>query len=879
MEISFVRKKNIICGVIYRQHNTPELFQQYFDEAIEKFTASGKHIYICGDYNIDLLKVGKSSYSNDFLMSLQSCCLVPTIDKPTRVRRTSATLIDNILVNTPEQVSVSGNIISDISDHFSQFCILDSVAEITKIELKNRKVRDFSAFSTIAFTNALSEVDWNEIVYSGGNDVDGSFTTFYNKFNKIVNKHAPFKTLSNRPIKQQSKPWITKGIRASIKVKNKLYMSGNDTLYKHYRNKIAQLVRLSKKNFFFDFFNNHISNMKKTWQGINDLLKRKKQKGSTIKNLKCPNSNTTTSDESTISNILNNHFASIGSKLANKLPVSVKNFSDYLDSSKSPSSSFCFDNISANDVKLEILSMPDNKSYGFYSFPTKMLKCAAPIMADILAAIFNRSVLTGVYPSKLKMARVIPIFKADDDSDPNNYRPISLLSNINQLFEKLMYKRMKLFIEKMNILSPSQYGFRQGHSTEHAILDIINAIQSNMDRGEFSCGVFIDLKKAFDTVNHNILLEKLHFYVFRGIINDWFASYLKERTQITIVGNKSSHKSTIDCGVPQGSVLGPLLFLLYINDIGCSSKKLHFYLFADDTNILYSNKNLKSLECVMNTELCNVHQWLLSNKLSLNYKKSNFTIFRPYQKKLSFSPNISIYDSEHHQPSPLESKDFVKYLGVFIDYKLSWNHHIDTVTLKISRTIGLLSKLRHFIPPYTLLQIYNSLVAPYLCYGLIAWGQANKTLLNKLLILQKRALRFIFFSDRRKHAIPLFLSAKILPVQFMYFYDIACMMHDVSNNVVPLNIKNLFQLTSSVHRYNTRSSTSQNYYLKRSNLEIQRKSFSRIGAKLWNEIPASIRNLPKHLFKKELRSVLLKILETADDYLDIKSIISRLKKV
>ena len=400
-----------------------------------------------------------------------------------------------------------------------------------------------------------------------------------------------------------------------------------------------------------------------------------------------------------------------------------------------------------------------------------------------------------------------------------------------------------------------------------------------MDRGEFSCGVFIDLKKAFDTVNHNILLEKLHFYGFRGIINDWFASYLKERTQITIVGNKSSHKSTIDCGVPQGSVLGPLLFLLYINDIGCSSKKLHFYLFADDTNILYSNKNLKSLESVMNTELCNVHQWLLSNKLSLNYKKSNFTIFRPYQKKLSFSPNISIYDNEHHQPSPLESKDFVKHLGVFIDYKLSWNHHIDTVTLKISRTIGLLSKLRHFIPPYTLLQIYNSLVAPYLRYGLIAWGQANKTLLNKLLILQKRALRFIFFSDRREHAIPLFLSAKILPVQFMYFYQIACMMHDVSNNVVPLNIKNLFQLTSSVHRYNTRSSTSQNYYLKRSNLEIQRKSFSRIGAKLWNEIPASIRNLPKHLFKKELRSVLLKILETADDYLDIESIISRLKKV
>ena len=182
---------------------------------------------------------------------------------------------------------------------------------------------------------------------------------------------------------------------------------------------------------------------------------------------------------------------------------------------------------------------------------------------------------------------------------------------------------MKCFIDKTNILYPSQYGFRPGYSTEHAILDIVNAIQSNMDKGSFSCGVFIDLKKAFDTVDHNILLKKLDFYGFRGMIQDWFESYLRERTQVTIVGQNTSKKMNIRNII----VLGPLLFLLYVNDICSSSKTLKFYLFADDTNIFLSNKNLKSLENTMNIELNKVYQWLISNKLTLNLKKSNFVFF------------------------------------------------------------------------------------------------------------------------------------------------------------------------------------------------------------------------------------------------------------
>ena len=179
-----------------------------------------------------------------------------------------------------------------------------------------------------------------------------------------------------------------------------------------------------------------------------------------------------------------------------------------------------------------------------------------------------------------------------------NYKPISLLSNFSKIFEKLIYKRLKIFLEKNFVLYEKQYGFRDKYSTQHALIDIVNNIQNNMEEKLFSCGIFLDLKKAFDTVDHSILLHKLDHYGVRGIVNNWFKSYLIDRVQTTQCGDNISTKETTRYGVPQGSVLGPLLFLIYINDICVSSKVFQFYLFADDTNILYAEKNLNSLETV-----------------------------------------------------------------------------------------------------------------------------------------------------------------------------------------------------------------------------------------------------------------------------------------
>ena len=328
--------------------------------------------------------------------------------------------------------------------------------------------------------------------------------------------------------------------------------------------------------------------------------------------------------------------------------------------------------------------------------------------------ITNNSILQGTFPGKLKLAKVVPVYKSDDATDPNNYRPISLLSIFNRIFEKLVYKRLQSFLEVNDVFYKSQYGFREKHSTQHAILDIVNKIQSNMDKGMYSCGIFIDLKKAFDTVNHTLLLKKLYHYGVRGIVNDWFSSYLDGRSQVTQIGEYTSEKVINPCGVPQGSVLGPLLFLVYINDIQNSSDLLGLFLFADDTTLLYSHKSLQTLEKVVNSELKKVCEWLTVNRLSLNIQKSNFVISHPPQKKIDREIAINVYDNNTGQYLSLDRKNYVKFLGVFIDSNLKWSHHINYVALKISRIVGIIARLRHFVPTQTLLMIYRSLILPYL---------------------------------------------------------------------------------------------------------------------------------------------------------------------
>ena len=284
---------------------------------------------------------------------------------------------------------------------------------------------------------------------------------------------------------------------------------------------------------------------------------------------------------------------------------------------------------------------------------------------------------SGIIPDELKIALVTPIFKANEKNKFNNYRAIAVLSCFSKLLEKLMNKRLINFIEKNKILSKHQYGFRQNRSTEFAIIELLDKITRAIDKGEYTIGIFLDLCKAFDTINQRILIKKLEYYGIRGISQQWFQDYLTNRKQIVKYNQVRSKELTITSGVPQGSILGPLLFLLYINDIQHCSKIVSFILFADDTTISHSNKCLKTLNEIMQVEINKVAEWLDINKLSINTSKTKFILFRSYNKKQNFDITVEMNKEK------LKQVKNTTFLGIVIDECLIWNEHVDLIGKKL----------------------------------------------------------------------------------------------------------------------------------------------------------------------------------------------------
>ena len=322
----------------------------------------------------------------------------------------------------------------------------------------------------------------------------------------------------------------------------------------------------------------------------------------------------------------------------------------------------------------------------------------------------------------------------------NNYRPISLLPYFSKLFERLMYNRLIIFIEKHKLLYQYQFGFRRNHSTFMALVILLENITTALDNTEFAICILIYFRKAFDTVEHSILLDKLYHYGIRGNALQWFNSYLANRYQYVKYNNTPSDMTKMTCGVPQGSILGPLLFLLYINDIASVSNIISSILFADYTTLFCSSKHLQELTAIVNNELGNIMQWLNANKLSVNIDKTNSMLFRPKGKN-EICPSIPICGTN------IIVVDSAKFLGIVIDNRLNWVEHVKCISRKIAKGIGIIIKARKSFESETLLNLYNALIFPYISYGIQVWGTAVALHLHILHVLQKKDHSYSLWSS------------------------------------------------------------------------------------------------------------------------------------
>ena len=459
-----------------------------------------------------------------------------------------------------------------------------------------------------------------------------------------------------------------------------------------------------------------------------------------------------------------------------------------------------------------------------------------------------------MYPQLLKVSKVIALFKSGVRHVTNNYRPISLLDIFDKIYEKLLYKRFVKFLNKYNLLFKFQFAYRDDHSASLALTDITDCIKSTIENNGYTIGILIDLSKAFDAVDHAILFEKLPHYGIRGKALSLIKSYLTNRTQFTVINGVSSDTKPVTCGVPQGSVLGPLLFLLFINDIQfCTSKDIT-RLFADDTGIFVHGNTLQSALKSAQEELDKLEKWFKANKLTLNVKKCAYIIFRGRNKRIpDVLPNLCINRQE------IERVETFKYIGLHLDYCLSYKAHVEYVCNKLNRFFGVFSQLRYKIPDFLVRQTYYSTIFPIINYGLIVYGSCSKSLLNKIQTKQNSLLKFLTKKDRLYPTNELHLNYRILKVKNAYDLLLVNFVHScLRNTVIPI-FQNYFKLQRSRHSYNMRKKL--NIVIPKTTSKTGSSTVKFMGAKIWNGCPVAHKyidfskyTIKKHVFNSFIES-------------------------
>ncbi len=758
-----------------------QLFIDKFTELLELY--QHKNAYFCCDTNINLLEINTKPHFNTFYEDTTQLGFLPKITLPTRLG--ANTLIDNIFTNNVESEHISGIFQHKLSDHQAIFCIIKGKG------FKHRKlgyieVESVNQKTLNAFKNELVKQEvYGKLNTNDQTDPNHNCNILINTLVSIKNKHIPKKVRKFNTRKDKIQKWMTTELLELVNKKNDLYIdwkSNSESMeiynikkihFRAYEHIVNREKNEIKRKYYYDTFEAQKKSMKKTWRTINDTLNRHKQQHDMPSEF---NHNGDTLKESNeIATAFNNFFVNIGSDLASNISANDNvSYAQYLNT---PTHHTCtFEPVNHEEV-LTIINKLDNKSSsGVYGISNILLKFIKMEIIGPLTLIINQMLYTGIFPEKLKIAKIIPIYKKGDSSILSNYRPISLLPTISKIFERVIYNQLYRYFNHNNLLSEEQYGFRAEHSTELAAIKLVDYIMHQMDDCKIPVNIYLDLSKAFDTLDFDILLHKLNYYGVADKSNNLIKTYLTNRQQCVKFENSISKYAFIKTGVPQGSILGPLLFSIYINDLVKIGNKFKYIMYADDTTLYFNLEDFEqtNLEANIMMELDKVNVWLSVNKLSLNIKKTKLMIFHTRQRHIKpISLTLNNVDIER-VPS-------FNFLGIHLDENINWKCHVDMLTNKLSKIMGILNRLKHIYPQQVLLTLYNTLFISHINYGLLLWG----THIERVEKVQKKVIRIITYSSYTAHTEPLFKMLELLKLKDIFHHKILKFYYNMTHGKLP----------------------------------------------------------------------------------------------
>lgn len=847
IEISCIMSKirKLVVMSIYRTGlGNLSTFMTTFEEVLDAVHCNFANydVVVCGDFNINLLNDDCSKA--EFLDLLTSFNYEQTIFKPTRITETTKSLIDNIFINTTKFRN-NKNLISALTDHMGQHITVETLTPIEKNVKEIIEKRFFTKSKLQDFFYSLQECTWDNVMLQM--NPNRAYEHFFDTLKSRINQIFPLKKCNLK--KGLKRMWITSGIKKSSKHKRDLYEKMLDGLisqefYKKYSNILKQVVRQSKKNAEMTFIANSENKTTATWTLINKTTKNERDKDKSLFKVFPEKS------EEDLLNEMNAFFL----KSAPRPDMSNKTDTETV---RPIDSSIFLGPVLEEEMLGYIRRLKNKKTVGYDEIPVDLLKTCASILVKPLTHIINRILQGGEYPQALKEALVKPIHKKGNKNIYDNYRPISILSNINKIFERIIFDKVLHFFDINNILVKQQCGFRQGKSTINAMYQALNSIIKSLNKNQVTSALCLDLTKAFDSVNHNILLEKMEKYGIRGVALDLFRSYLTRRTQRTTERGKNgkqviSDPLHVERGVPQGSILGPLLYIIYTNDlIHVTSNDM--VMFADDVSMILSRKTVTECKDQLECDLKNLEEWFKRNELVINIDKTKLLVFRERNKDA-----ISLT----YHGKTIKTEDAVPFLGIYIDRDLSWKTQIENLSTSIARYCYALRILTNTISEEAALTAYYAYVQSKLRYGIIFWG--NSVEVERIFIMQKRCLRTIFKMKYNESCRNIFIGNNLLTLYSLFIYE--CVMY-VSNNF------NDFKELLLSHEYNTRGKN----YLSREKTNfsyIQRNAVYFIIT-VWNKFPQNFKCMPIAIQRKRLKMFLVsKCYYSVKDFLSERDFVS-----